>query len=141
MSNYGSLEGQEEGKSFDGRYLNETQLSPEERRRKCVLVAVPLITAILIIGGFALFLLRNFDMLYPGRNGNGDAPPRRFDPSIPGGHSGTHSMSEKHLETSPPANGGKKDDMASSCFAHEKCTGLVGECCPTLDGVFLGCCN
>ena len=140
---YGSVEGPAESKSFDEKdayYLKESTLSPEEKRRKCMRMAFPIITAILIIGGFALFLLRDFDILYPGRGGNKNNK-EPSDPFIPGGSSGTDHISEKHASQSPPSNDGKKTNMATSCFAHDKCSGLVGECCPTLDGIYLLCCD
>mmetsp|Transcript_7859 Transcript_7859/g.18939 ORF Transcript_7859/g.18939 Transcript_7859/m.18939 type:complete len:250 (+) Transcript_7859:43-792(+) len=31
--------------------------------------------------------------------------------------------------------------QATQCSAHASCSGLLGECCPTTDGVFLECCN
>jgi hypothetical protein len=149
--NYGSVEGQAESKSFDEKdtyYLKESTLSPEDRRRKCMRMAVPIILAVVIIGGFALFLLRDFEILYPGRSGGNNKVPS--DPLFPIGHTtGTDQTSEKQSDPtpqlkpnpSPPSDAGKNSGMASSCFAHKNCDGLVGECCPTLDGVFLLCCN
>ena len=35
------------------------------------------------------------------------------------------------------------DSKANNCASHEKCVaaGLLGKCCPTNEGVFLGCCT
>jgi hypothetical protein len=141
-SNYGSLEGQEESKSFDEKdayYLKESTLSPEERRRKCMRMALPIITAVLMIGGFAMFLLRDFGILYPGRSGGKNKIPS--DPLYPIDNTRIDDTLDKHSNSKPILDEGKKSGMATSCFAHEQCAGLVGECCPTPDGVFLQCCS
>ena len=30
---------------------------------------------------------------------------------------------------------------APQCSAHAACSGLIGNCCPTIDGQFLDCCE
>ncbi|CAB9519703.1 expressed unknown protein [Seminavis robusta] len=151
VSNYGSVEDQaEEGRSFDEKdtyYLNESRLTPEERKRKCLLLAVPLVLAVLIIGGFTLFLLRDFDFLYPGRNGgNRHRTPRTPIPVYPS-DTGSSTATEDTSSTGTSTSTSTSTDSAAgsspgaSCLAHEKCTGLTGDCCPSIDGLFLQCCN
>ena len=38
---------------------------------------------------------------------------------------------------------GPSDGKANNCASHEQCVaaGLLGKCCPTNEGVFLGCCT
>lgn len=147
---YGSLEDQK-GEGFDEKdmyYVKET-LTREQKMRKLVLIAVPILAAVLIIGGAALFLLHDFDNLYPGKGGGKE----------PSYKSKSHTtINEKPDSSSTPAvpmpapaplkrsdfdSGEKGDNVASACVAHDKCkaNGLTGECCPSLDGVFLGCCS
>lgn len=153
--NYGSVEEEVSDQAFDEKnayYLKETTLTREQKLRKLSAIAVPILAAILIVGGAALYLLKDFNMLYPGRGGgnneNGKYNPSRFEhPSedhVVTEESNTDSSSTKHYSPSPRASE-KKDpsDVASACAAHKKCkdNGLVGLCCPTLDDTFLGCCN
>ena len=42
--------------------------------------------------------------------------------------------------TAPIATSNKPQDDAS-CKAHPVCSNLIGVCCPTAEGVFLGCCE
>mmetsp|Transcript_1926 Transcript_1926/g.4434 ORF Transcript_1926/g.4434 Transcript_1926/m.4434 type:complete len:209 (-) Transcript_1926:55-681(-) len=60
-------------------------LTPEEKRMKIIKIAVPIIVALILIGGFALFLLRGFTNLYPGPSGssssdNGGRAPPYYEP-------------------------------------------------------------
>ena len=153
-ANYGSVEEEVSDQAFDERntyYLKEAKLTREQKLRKLSAVAVPILAAILLVGGAALYLLKDFNILYPGRGGgtseNGKYNPSRFEhPSAD--HIATEESnsdsSAKGYSPTPPANE-KKDpsDVASACAAHTKCkdAGLVGLCCPTLDDKFLGCCN
>eukprot|EP00529_Nitzschia_sp_RCC80_P033945 CAMPEP_0113485660 /NCGR_PEP_ID=MMETSP0014_2-20120614/24597_1 /TAXON_ID=2857 /ORGANISM="Nitzschia sp." /LENGTH=204 /DNA_ID=CAMNT_0000379311 /DNA_START=138 /DNA_END=752 /DNA_ORIENTATION=- /assembly_acc=CAM_ASM_000159 len=60
-------------------------LTPEEKRMKIIKIAVPIVVAMILIGGFALFLLRGFTDLYPGPSGssssdNGGRSPPYYEP-------------------------------------------------------------
>ena len=154
--NYGSVEDQAateaKDEAFDEKnayYLKETTLTREQKIRKCTAVAVPLLAAVLLVGGAALYLLRDFDLLYPGRgSGNSQEPsnyiPSKYDQHTVVSEEPDSSSSKSSTHSGPSSSSSEKkdpSDMASSCVAHEKCSGLVGECCPTLDGKFLLCCN
>lgn len=43
----------------------------------------------------------------------------------------------------PPESEMKKNDPTAACSAHNTCAdaGITGQCCPTPDGTFLGCCG
>lgn len=148
--NYGSLEDPTDKGSFDEKntyYLKETTLTREQRMRKLVLIATPIICAVILVGGAAFLLFRKFDFLYPGRHGSGGGgkepsfnPPTRIE----------HNSVEDQPDSSPHSAPSiledekkRKSDVASSCTAHAKCAklGILGECCPTTDGTFLQCCN
>jgi len=148
---YGSVEDQAEPGEFDEfdekntYYVKERPLSREQRIRKCMLASIPILAALLIIGGFATFLLMDFGHLYPtqhgGRNYHNepDEEAPDFSPRIQ--HDGSNGPAS-HSPPSPPAPEKKhKSDMPSSCEAYDKCSGLVGLCCPTGEGTFLDCCN
>lgn len=144
---YGSLEGQ--GDDFDEKdtyYLKEGTLTREEKRRKFLLLAVPIIAAVLIIGGAALFLLHDFNHLYPGKGG-GKEPGYKTKVKHPSSVSEKSDSSSSHsAPVSAPTSPSSTFDTgksSSDCSANEKCKakGLTGDCCPTSDGVILGCCN
>ena len=40
-----------------------------------------------------------------------------------------------------PPTGGKGGDYGPSCQDNPGCANLVGECCPTIEGMLLGCCS
>jgi len=150
--------------SFDAAntyYLRETT---RWSTKKCLLIAVPILGAILIVGGFALFLLRDFSHLYPGRGG---------DKSGYYAHGGEHVVPSSSKTTSgvnaPMTPSSKTDDdetgdessesktttttkhdksksvapnkdAGATCAVHPDCAGLIGNCCPTDKGVVLECC-
>ena len=155
--NYGSVHDEVSDQAFDEKnayYLKEKTLTREQKLRKLSAVAVPIFAAILIIGGAALYLLKDFSMLYPGRGGgnneNGKYNPSRFEHSsedhvVTEKDSTSDSSSAKNYSPNDTPASEKKNpsDVASACVAHEKCkdAGLGGLCCPTLDDKFLSCCN
>ena len=73
LSDYGAISKEEEERdpSFDADnayYLKDSvSLTPQQRIKKFCLVAVPVLVAVVIVGGAALFLLRDFTHLYPGK--------------------------------------------------------------------------
>jgi len=101
---YGAIEGAEQGEvdhSFDAdnlRFLpdEDENLSKAQRVRKYLLVAVPILVAILVVGGAALFLLRDFSHLYPGPGGSSSSSGRH-----PVYHGGT-TPSAPTAPASPP---------------------------------------
>lgn len=152
-TSYGAVEEGEADKSFDEKntyYLKEKTLTGDQKIRKLTAVAVPILIAVVIVGGAALFLLKDFGSLYPGRNGGKE--PSSYVSSrsdeYPEITEAPDSITKKtkdhstHSSSSPP-NKYKKDPsfVASSCIAHAKCNGLVGDCCPSKSGTFLNCCD
>lgn len=138
-------------KETDLLYYREKELSKQEKLMKIVKIAVPLIIAVTLIGGFAWFLLGDFGHLYPGPAGSqvpGHTPaslPTSSAPKAPAPRSAPE-------EAPPPAPAPKYEVHAastsssssggSSCTAHSKCSalGLTGQCCPTSAGTILECC-
>ena len=139
-ANYGAVENQTDHE-FDGRYLEEPTLSREERMKKLFLTAVPILAAVLIVGGAALFLLRDFDNLYPGHHGGGREPSIRINPRSHMTSTESSQPTEETTSGSPVVEESDGSNISSLCSAHESCSKLSGLCCPTADGIFLVCCN
>jgi hypothetical protein len=119
--------------SFDADqayYLKETSAyaTPQQRLRKRLLGSIPLLAALLIMGGSAYYLYRSFDRLYPG----------------PGGGGGTPSTVDRSRSAPSPTRPSSTKSVhhvdAAQCDAHPACAPLGGDCCPTADGVMLECC-
>ena len=145
-------------------YLKEKTLTSKERFQKLVLVAVPLAVSLLIVGGAAYFLTRGFDSLYPAPGEAGHVNIPHFTPSThtfddaappsPPGPSPVHqpygppiaspvsTASTSSSSSSSSTGGGSSAGGDSDCSAHPKCSdlGLSGSCCPTGEGIVLGCC-
>ena len=155
--NYGAINDVEVDSGFDETntyYLkgaSDTPLTFHQRLRKALLVAVPLIAAVLIIGGATLFLLRDFSHLYPSHGGSGGLNERE---SVYHGTKGTTSVtsssssssSSETMPSSSHASSGSKLTHAASgaaCADHPQCasSGLTGDCCPSAAGDMLYCCN
>jgi hypothetical protein len=148
-NSYGSVEEGKVDRPFDVTetyYLKESNLSPGERRGKCLATLVPILAACLIMGGAAYFLAKDFGHLYPSHGGD----PRQYDP--PGNYHG-NPVSDSASVPAPPhpkptapkphSTATKTSSAGSSCADNEKCDklGLKGQCCPTGSGDFLTCCN
>lgn len=128
-------------------YVKPVILTPAQRWRKLLLLGVPIIAALLIIGSAAFFLLRDFGNLYPGSGGNSDKRTGttvgvRTHPE----HSGNAPAPApaphvKDLPKNKPAKHSTGKDAMAACSAHEACSPLVGNCCPSEGGIFLECCN
>jgi hypothetical protein len=145
--------------SFDAEntyYLkdSDTRLTRQQRTRKILSTVVPILIAVLIMGGFAWYLLRDFNNLYPGRGGGSPEPTVKTY---------THAIGKKSLEDTTGAKpyviSSRSDSSAASdsssksekhgtgsdsaCAAHSACAklGLLGLCCPTDKGVHLECCG
>ena len=114
---------------------------------------LPLLIAGLLIGGAALFLLRDFSNLYPGQGNEGGGNRGSYSETVSSGSSksnsdettsytsssgGSSSSSNRHHHTSftPP-----NEDIGASCSLHPDCSMLIGNCCPTVDGKTLECCS
>jgi len=132
--------------------------------KKVMLIVVPIIGAALIIGGFALFLLRDFSHLYPGHTGDksyytgggsehvvssdssssgGGGSDARNPPRTPPAAQDDDDSTEASISTSKAkkSKSNPDDDAGANCAVHPDCTGLIGKCCPTPEGVQLECCR
>jgi hypothetical protein len=133
-------------------YVKPDTLTPAQRWRKILLLGVPIICALMIVGGAATLLLRDFGSLYPGPSGGGgkrtgttvgvrtypkdssNVPaPAPYEKNLPVDAPTIHK--KKHAE---PSTG---NDATAACSAHEACSALIGNCCPSEGGIFLECCN
>ena len=155
--NYGSIdESALTDKSFDADnayYLkNESGNNsgqPQQKCRKFLVAGLPILIAIAIIGGAVLYLLKDFSSLYPGRGGGGSSSTHRaysaqVDVSsykAAKGESSETSAGVRGPKVTPPnSEGGKVTGGDAACSAHEGCSKLRGDCCPTADGIHLSCC-
>ena len=154
----------------DTYYLKPSPLNRSDKLKKLLLIGVPILAAVIIIGGAAFLLFKSFDHLYPGPGGSArqyPSPSRAKDtepsapsyPVVPRGpplHPASSPMNLPPSESDPndpryPMSGGGKSGESSSassssgsaaCEGHKKCSALelIGDCCPTGQGVMLGCC-
>ena len=115
--------------------------------KKVLLVAVPILAAAMIVGGFAFFLLRDFSHLYPGRGGDkSDYYAHGGEKVVPSSSSTTGIDSPITPASSTTADyksksgSSKHDDIGATCGVHPDCAHLLGNCCPTPEGKMLDCC-
>lgn len=131
---YGSMEEAggllEKDKSFDAtqmQYLGEgKELTKEEKIRKIMRIAVPLLLAVIIVAAAFLFLAKDFGHLYPGHG------------AVPHGNKVvvTNGKSSSSSKTSASTAGGSDTTTSQSsattgamkCSAHDGCAGLTGNC-------------
>ena len=158
---YGSVNNDEESgattdsKSFDESnlyFMKDEDLSKKEKGVKVFKLAVPIIIAVLLIGGLAFLMFHNFAHFYPGRGGN------KHSHSMSSGATPWPNDDDGTSGASISAPWSKDDDSASgfsipapststsggsSCSANPKCVdlGLTGQCCPSGSGVQLSCCS
>jgi hypothetical protein len=131
--------------SFDASesyYLKGAASSRTWTFKKCFLVSFPILVAAAIVGGAAFFLSRDFNRLYPGHGGSVE----RTGPAAVR----THGDKVLHPESSANGHAASEDDGSKSsvlggmaaCSSHPVCSksGLLGDCCPTEEGIQLDCC-
>jgi hypothetical protein len=139
-------------KESDLYYYKEEELTKKEKTMKIIKACVPILIAVLLIGGFTWILVQNFGTLYPSpgqrqrvRPTNGieisshhNAPP---DDTTTATTTTTTSSSPHSSSTNESSS--TKDNGERFCLAYPKCfdLGLSGECCPTPAGDKLDCCN
>jgi hypothetical protein len=131
--------------------------------RKLLLIAAPILAAVLIMGGISFVLFHDFNRLYPGRGGDaysnnrggggGGSTTTHTNVATVEGPSPSPGSSSKHLPQSSSATSSTKkssnttdtvmseEDIGRSCSVHPDCSALLGDCCPTGGGVFLACCE
>ena len=135
-------------------YLGETSLSPQQRRKKFLYSVFPLLMAVLIVGGAAAYLLRDFPHLYPtsptsgggvsSRSGNHDNDDRTTSTSISTSTSTkTPNVVIPQKSSSSSSSSSLRHFPLATCDDNSKCAdlGLLGLCCPTGAGVMLLCCD
>jgi hypothetical protein len=134
---------------------NQTYYLRDESRwttRRIMLVLIPILAAILIMGGISWFLFEDFGHLYPGRGGDYGSFGKGGGGSEPTSTKGvttsketqeetTTSSSSKSAGASTSAKNLPMDDIGATCAVRPDCAGLVGYCCPTKEGVMLNCCG
>jgi hypothetical protein len=128
-------------KSFDTaqmQYLGQgKELTKEEKIRKIIRIAVPLLLAVIIVGGAFLFLAKDFGHLYPGHgtvpHGNkvvvsdGKSSTSTTSASTSTTSSSTTKTSNK---TTPKSSSSSSSVVTNEmkCSAHDSCAGLIGNC-------------
>jgi len=166
LPNYGAVADEENAKldqAFDPSNTYYLQDQTRWTLKKILLVVVPILGAVLIVGGFALFLLRDFSHLYPGQNGDKSGYyAHGGEHVVPSSNGGGGDEEEIHAplgpyskhkedsdyedETSSKHHGSSgssttPSDAGATCAVHPDCSGLIGNCCPTTAGTFLECCK
>lgn len=163
MPEYGSIPSGSEDpdlsfEEYDVNYIRVKELSAKERWTKRIKTAVPIIVALIIIGGFGWFTSQaikppqthgaiEVDYKDPAQIPEDGDSTTSYEPLSPlpsptprakdeGRYSGTTSTQSNIKSKSSGGSG-------PTCSANSKCDklGLVGQCCPTGEGVTLGCCD
>lgn len=133
---------------LDMRFLTDEKVSKSEKRRKLVSTLVPILIAVATILLFAKVALGAIgpyhDPKYPTEAGS-----RRPVPTGPATTT-TTSTTEEAPVAAPVSSVSVEDtksrsssSSSASCSANKACDklGLTGLCCPTGEGITLGCCN
>ena len=130
-------------------YVQSRPLSAKEKWRKFMLLAIPIVAAFLIMTGFAYVLFHALpSSSHRTSSGTENSPssvittPRNYysdggDKKKPAGFSVPAAVRE------PTKSSSTSSKKSSACKDNSKCQqlGLTGECCPTMQGVTLGCCS
>jgi len=152
VKNYGSAQAEEGGRDqsdydIDNTfYVKEREMSRQEKCTKLMLVLLPIVLALLLVGGFTFYVISHV-LVRGGGSKHGDLayPPAAPSPAA-SGHK-PQSRPGHYPAESPPSSTPKEKSVetsgSSACSDNAKCAklGLIGECCPTKQGVKLGCCN
>jgi hypothetical protein len=143
-------------KESDLYYYKEDKLTNKEKMTKVIKSCVPILIAVLLIGGITWILVQNFGTLYPSpgqrqriRPSDGIKTASSSHHNAPTDDDGSiHApiltpRISKDTTATTTTTSSTKDNGESSCSAYSKCfdLGLSGECCPTLAGDKLECCN
>eukprot|EP00581_Thalassiosira_minuscula_P007632 CAMPEP_0183705804 /NCGR_PEP_ID=MMETSP0737-20130205/2822_1 /TAXON_ID=385413 /ORGANISM="Thalassiosira miniscula, Strain CCMP1093" /LENGTH=137 /DNA_ID=CAMNT_0025933059 /DNA_START=21 /DNA_END=434 /DNA_ORIENTATION=+ len=130
---YGAIDVPGGNNEFDEKntyYLNESRFN----WNKFLRAAVPVVIALMIMGGFAYGMSHGFNHFY--------GPPKGSDDDIKRDESWIPLDNPKDdsgaVAVAPKAHG-----SSGTCATNEKCAalGLTGNCCPTNKGTTLECCN
>lgn len=161
--NNNNVEDQEYYPMIDNtQYITETN---SDRRKRCMNALAPIIIFVLIMGGLAFALSKDFNHLYPGHGGGpiGEEQTVHHTPVAPQdeqsndttrtGATPTNDSVHSSIDTASTMNDESQDTLKnkpiqdkidhSECSYHTECLklNLTGSCCPTLEGVMLNCCS
>jgi hypothetical protein len=173
MSEYGSIPADDADHTFeeyDVNYIQSKALTTKERWTKLLRATVPLVVALVLLGGFgwwtsqAVAPHRSNDKVttveYKDSPSSGVMPsssssssssvigsttvrvePKTNQVEMKPTKSSSSSSSSGSTQTTTKTSGGGSD--TSLCSVNSKCSnlGLSGSCCPTNEGVVLGCCD
>ncbi|KAL7442659.1 hypothetical protein ACHAXM_011985 [Skeletonema potamos] len=124
----------EDNADFDETNLSYLKQSSFSWNRFCR-ATVPIIIALLIMGGFAFGMGHGFGNLYGPPKSSGDNSIKNKE----NWYSSDDTSSSASIASNSAAT---KSSAGAECAANSKCNalGLIGDCCPH-DGVMLGCCD
>ena len=147
-------------KESDLYYYKEDELTKKEKMMKIIKSCIPILIAVLLIGGITWILVQNFGTLYPSPGQRQRIRPSTGIETSSSSSSSSHHnaplndddsihapiltpRTSKDTTATTATTSSTKDNGKSSCSAYSKCfdLGLTGECCPTLAGGKLECCN
>ena len=144
QSDFEKVEGAEERGPSDYEMGQTYYLKPSKSKKAFFRGLIPIIIALIIIGGVGYYFFE--DVLNPGgvHHGSGKGEVETTNEVI--------KSSTKHIPAAPaaqvPVDTEKTKDASSSsssgsCSAYPKCveTGLTGMCCPAAGGIMLECCK
>mmetsp|Transcript_4268 Transcript_4268/g.6253 ORF Transcript_4268/g.6253 Transcript_4268/m.6253 type:complete len:160 (-) Transcript_4268:139-618(-) len=144
---YGALERDAEDGGKPGsydidnlRFVPNDNMSPEEKRNKCITITFCLSVFALLIGAIGYMLFSDFGHLYPGSSTHAEKDYPTIVKRITSPPAPVPSSVEEDDEYE---NIPVKEESSASCSVHQKCTdlGLTNDCCPTSKGIMLGCCD
>lgn len=126
-------------------YVKERSLSRKERCSKLLLVLLPILLALLLLGGVTYYFVSHIlvrggggkhgeiSVTYPSSKGSSSTVSRP----------GSFPSPTEKAPAPAPAPKSHSSSGSSACSSNSKCAdlGLIGDCCPTKQGVTLGCCD
>jgi hypothetical protein len=142
MNDYGAVQNTSQHNVEDGSGFSEhtqylaTHNKPEaataqQNYQKIFRALFPVLIFAIIMIGLTYAISHDFGNLYPGRGSSSDS---------------SEKLSHK-AETLPQITEANREPEGgmfgnADCAVHQMCktAGLIGQCCPTRDGVFLSCC-
>jgi hypothetical protein len=135
-------------------YVQQRKLTSKERFQKILAVGVPIVIALIIVGGFGWWSSKAVAPRHDYTKVSTQVPAPQHSIQLLDDEPKKSATSSTVVYPSPsPAPKKKTATSASktassssgsaSCSANPKCKALdlTGECCPTGDGTNLGCCN
>lgn len=138
---------EEYDEAADYRYIPERPLTTQERARKLVSAGVPIVIAILLMLGFGWCASKALTPQHAKGVEHSAIPPQFVTMGpFPALHP-TDPPAALDTDTTTTTKASSKTTKARSsssaaCADNPAChkLGLVGDCCPTVEGIQLGCC-